>query len=125
MLIPLAELAKLPMWEYDPKAKGWRYTGAEKDRRANQWVYLPETRVLLHPPMDYEVDLERCGDWTEIAHWVFHVGAKAWACENNVLADLVSSLRAIFGPRHPRGREDGCMIDLDAFDSQLQKATRQ
>ena len=89
LVTSLAELVKQPMWEHDAAAEGWRYTGGEPRRRRNHWVYLPGTHVLLYPPMQYEVDLERCGDWTEITHWVFHIGAKVWACENNVLADLV------------------------------------
>ena len=88
--------------------------------RRNQWVYLPSTRVLLHPSSGYEVDLERCGDWKEIAHWVFHVGGKVWAREHDVLGDLVASLLGIFGfDSCPPGREDCCMVDLDVFESCL------
>ena len=117
--LKLDEVLETHAWERDEKYDGWRHESNGRPDRRNAWVYQPAARALLYPEQDYQVDLQRINDTASLISWVFHVAGKTWAHENNVLADLVSSLQTIFGFDPPAGREDGCMVDLDQFEKCL------
>ena len=118
--VSLADIGLKPQWIRDAKNHGWRHIEDTRPQKGNAWIYLPRTRTLYYPEYGYEVDLETMNDISSIVHWIFHIASKTWAHENNVLADLVASLQAIFGIGElPTGDENGCMVDLDQFEKCL------
>lgn len=52
------------------------------------WEYIPESNVMCHRRMNYEVDFDEITDDASLCDWIMHIYNKQWMEEDAVLEFL-------------------------------------